>query len=249
MGRASLLKLVIAGVFLVGSFFAALGIWLVYLSSTGDSEIRFFGQTIKTANAGVAAIFFGSVTIVLIVRQALTIIGKMPDAAEDKISTTTIIAAMLHDQNVKIAELEGRLRQMETAATQLKAELFVAQRLSSPKRSELYTGLVPAIQAFSESEYPDDLDVHRIMENKSLTVNDKIMLMSTRIMGRIDQDIIQQSRHLEEIRGSVGEPTLDVESMKLKRLIDKRTQMFNTLREVTDKYNQTAKGIIDAMGR
>ena len=42
---------------------------------------------------------------------------------------------------------------------------------------------------------------------------------------------------------------IDVESMRLKRLIDKRSQMFDMLRQVIDKYNQTAKGMIDSVGR
>jgi len=37
--------------------------------------------------------------------------------------------------------------------------------------------------------------------------------------------------------------------MKLKRMIDKRGQMFDQLRAIIDKYNQTAKGIIDSIGR
>jgi hypothetical protein len=44
-------------------------------------------------------------------------------------------------------------------------------------------------------------------------------------------------------------PSIDVETMKLKRLIDKRSQMFDMLRQIIDKYNQTAKGIIDTIGR
>lgn len=44
-------------------------------------------------------------------------------------------------------------------------------------------------------------------------------------------------------------PSIDVETMKLKRMIDKRSQMFDMLRQIIDKYNQTAKGIIDSIGR
>ncbi|MCK6548288.1 hypothetical protein L6R52_20745 [Myxococcota bacterium] len=46
-----------------------------------------------------------------------------------------------------------------------------------------------------------------------------------------------------------GSPSIDVETMKLKRMIDKRSQMFDMLRQIIDKYNQTAKGIIDSIGR
>ena len=46
-----------------------------------------------------------------------------------------------------------------------------------------------------------------------------------------------------------GSPSIDVETMKLKRMIDKRSQMFDMLRQIIDKYNQTAKGVIDSIGR
>ena len=46
-----------------------------------------------------------------------------------------------------------------------------------------------------------------------------------------------------------GAPSIDVETMKLKRMVDKRSQMFDMLRQIIDKYNQTAKGIIDSIGR
>ncbi|MCB9648060.1 MAG: hypothetical protein H6730_15830 [Deltaproteobacteria bacterium] len=49
--------------------------------------------------------------------------------------------------------------------------------------------------------------------------------------------------------GSNNSPSIDVETMKLKRLIDKRSQMFDMLRQIIDKYNETAKGIIQSIGR
>ncbi len=55
------------------------------------------------------------------------------------------------------------------------------------------------------------------------------------------------------IGGSTGggndAPSIDVETMKLKRMIDKRSQMFDMLRQIIDKYNQTAKSMIDSIGR
>jgi hypothetical protein len=50
--------------------------------------------------------------------------------------------------------------------------------------------------------------------------------------------------------GGGGEsPSIDVETMKLKRMVDKRSQMFDMLRQIIDKYNETAKGIIQSIGR
>ena len=48
---------------------------------------------------------------------------------------------------------------------------------------------------------------------------------------------------------SNASPSVDVETMKLKRMIDKRSQMFDILRSIIDKYNETAKNIITSIGR
>ena len=37
--------------------------------------------------------------------------------------------------------------------------------------------------------------------------------------------------------------------MKLRRMVTKRQQMFDMLRQIVDKYNETAKGTIQSMGR
>jgi hypothetical protein len=42
---------------------------------------------------------------------------------------------------------------------------------------------------------------------------------------------------------------VDVEAMKLQRMMQKRTQMFNLISDIITKHDQTAKGIIDSMGR
>ncbi|MBK8014538.1 MAG: hypothetical protein IPK13_24710 [Deltaproteobacteria bacterium] len=43
--------------------------------------------------------------------------------------------------------------------------------------------------------------------------------------------------------------TIEIETLKLKRIVDKRAQMFDMLRQVIDRYNQSAKGVIDTLGR
>jgi hypothetical protein len=47
------------------------GIWLVYLKSEGQTEFVLFGQTFKSGNVGVAAIFIGGVILFLGVRNVL----------------------------------------------------------------------------------------------------------------------------------------------------------------------------------
>jgi len=59
-----LLRLIVLVGAIAGVAFAAFGVWLVYLGATGDTELSFFGQTLKSASVGLAAIFIGAATIV-----------------------------------------------------------------------------------------------------------------------------------------------------------------------------------------
>jgi hypothetical protein len=114
----------------------------------------------------------------------------------------------------------------------------------------------------------EDGDASGVLNDPTLTVEDKVTLMIMLIMKKMDKDIEKMANYINQLQqqqskggkgggggkggkggGGGGSPSIDVETMKLKRLIDKRSQMFDMLRQIIDKYNQTAKGIIDSMGR
>ena len=78
------LTLVILGGFVSGIIMAGLGIWLVYLGATGVTEFSFFGQTFKSANVGIAAIFLGAAVIVLLVRRALSSLDQAARPRSDR---------------------------------------------------------------------------------------------------------------------------------------------------------------------
>jgi hypothetical protein len=66
-----ILKLMtICGV-IVALAFGLLGVWLVSLGSAGQTEFSFFGQTFKSANVGIGAIFIAGVTVVLVLLGVL----------------------------------------------------------------------------------------------------------------------------------------------------------------------------------
>ena len=116
-----------------------------------------------------------------------------------------------------------------------------------------------------------------LLADPSLTVEDKVTLLLMLIMNKMDDDIERQAQYVNSIQqqqsaradetstttgkggmyGLTGtsatdddsSPSIDVETMKLKRMIDKRSQMFDMLRQIIDKYNETAKGIIQSIGR
>lgn len=99
-------------------------------------------------------------------------------------------------------------------------------------------------------------DVSAVLNDPSLTVEDQVVLMLMMIMKQMDKKIKAQADYVNKIQqqANKGEqggdaPSIDVETMKLKRMVDKRSQMFDFLRQIVDKYNQTAKNMIDSIGR
>jgi hypothetical protein len=108
-------------------------------------------------------------------------------------------------------------------------------------------------------------EIGNIMGDPGMTMEDKVVMLLMKLTKSFDRQIENQANKLQALQnqqqggggkggggkggGAGGQPSIDVESMALKRLIDKRAQMFDMLRQVIDKYNQTAKGMIDGMGR
>jgi hypothetical protein len=62
---------IVIGTMVLGGLFGAFGIVLVYLGAKGNSHIQLFGQSLETADVGVASIFIGAVTVILVLRALL----------------------------------------------------------------------------------------------------------------------------------------------------------------------------------
>ena len=71
---------IIIGGFVTGLGFAACGAYLVYRGSSGDTEISLFGQTFKSTNVGIAAIFVAVVMIVMLVRRTLGTVDRIANS-------------------------------------------------------------------------------------------------------------------------------------------------------------------------
>lgn len=72
-----LLKLIVIGVIIFGAMIAGMGVLLVYLGSTGVTKINFFGQSFDSANVGIAAIFLGATTVVVVITRLLKRIKEL----------------------------------------------------------------------------------------------------------------------------------------------------------------------------
>jgi len=86
------------------------------------------------------------------------------------------------------------------------------------------------------------VDVNHILQDRSLSVEDKVTHLLYLITKKMDQDIERQAQFINSIRpqSTLG-PSIDVETRKLKRLIDARSELFDKLRQLIDKFNQTVK--------
>ena len=47
--------------------------------------------------------------------------------------------------------------------------------------------------------------------------------------------------------GQDGEKSIDLETKKLERMITKRSQLFDTLGKIMERYDQSAKNVIQSM--
>src|SRR5689334_7701109 len=74
------------GVIILGGIFGALGVVLVYLGATGDTHLKLFGQSVETASVGVASIFIGAVTVIVVLKWLLKSaeeLSRRPTTKED----------------------------------------------------------------------------------------------------------------------------------------------------------------------
>jgi len=133
--------------------------------------------------------------------------------------------------------------------------------------------------------------VHSILSDPSLTMEDKIMLAMMLICAKMDDDIKRQTEYLNSLQNQQGnrdkvgklgglagtaagayfggptgakmgagvgsklggaggqdaEKSIDIESKKLERMITKRSQLFDTMGKIMERYDQSAKNVIQSM--
>jgi len=71
------LRITILGAFVTSIAFVGAGVWLVYLGASGTTNFSFFGQTFASTNVGIAALFLGAVSVVLLLRRSLGSFDKV----------------------------------------------------------------------------------------------------------------------------------------------------------------------------
>jgi hypothetical protein len=142
--------------------------------------------------------------------------------------------------NVDLAEMRESIKVLRADSQEIRAGLLALVKT------------VPNLQpkAFAEELHErvgiSSPDVNAILTNTSLSREDKISLMIRETMNQLDAELAHQVNLVNSLPAS---RSIDDETMKLKRMIDSRSQVFAMFRKIIDKYNETEKGIIDSIGR
>ncbi|HMQ50996.1 MAG TPA: hypothetical protein PKE64_09120 [Anaerolineae bacterium] len=145
----------------------------------------------------------------------------------------------------KLELLKGQIAALTAETKKLEADLKNLT-VSEAGLKNLETDLVEQSQAVPPASLTAD-NTAAILSDPSLTPEDKVSLLTMSILDRLDADIQAQTEQIESLPSS--SPAIDVETQKLERMIAKRREMFESLRQIIDKYNQTSQGIIDSIGR
>jgi hypothetical protein len=66
-----LLTIIAVGAMIFGAIISGMGIVLVYLRTSGVTEIQFFGQSFDSSNVGIGAIFLGAATVVIVLTKLM----------------------------------------------------------------------------------------------------------------------------------------------------------------------------------
>lgn len=95
--------------------------------------------------------------------------------------------------------------------------------------------------------------VQAALDDPNLTVEDKVALAFMLIIKKFDKKIFAQTEKVTQLQtqglNGGAHTSIDVEALKLSKLVTKQAQMAEILRQIVDKYNQTAKGVTDGIGR
>ena len=167
-----------------------------------------------------------------------------PSSGSEKTGDSSAMMGILQGQSERILELERDVKELTRQAADLKVQL------ASVGLNGATPGAVALMQDVQRQSPFADSRSEAIFEDPTLSPEDKITLIRMMLIQKLDDDVAEQTRRVSALQNSPStDQSIDVETMKLKRLIDKRSQMFDMLRQIIDKYNETAKGIIDSIGR
>lgn len=167
-------------------------------------------------------------TIIVII--ALSQSTKLGSEHERGTNESNAVIGLVQSQNERILELERELKVQKAQLDDFKIN-FASANLNAANSSA-----VERMQELQRQLPSTDPQIRMILSDP------------TDALKKLDNDIADQSWRVQ-VLANARSAEADAETMKLKRLIDKRSQMFGILRQIIDKYNESAGGIIQSIGR
>src|SRR5262249_168686 len=93
-------------------------------------------------------------------------------------------------------------------------------------------------------------DLARALGNAEMKIGENVKTLSEKVGQEVEVDKSKQATAPKGTpKQGASSSNIDVETQKLKRMIDKRSLMFDILRPIIDKYNETQKGMIQSLPR
>lgn len=92
-----------------------------------------------------------------------------------------------------------------------------------------------------------------LLLNPDIPFEDAVAAILFVLAEGMDEAIEDQAKKIEELQNGTGPktagevPSIDSEMMKLKQQTDRRGRLFDTMRQVTEKYDESAQGTIQRM--
>ena len=190
---SSALRIVIIGAFFLTFLFCVAGIWLVYLGASGSTEFTFFGQAFKSTNVGVAALFLGAASVVLLLRRTLKTLDIAVNAESPAQSSRVPSGYWPRSQTRK--SLEARINALSD--NQWSVVLAIAQQegISSHRLCELFGGY---------SIFYDRLE--RLENEQLITIHKDNVYLASRVKQLLRGQDIRQIRGPVRKKSTITDP-------------------------------------------
>lgn len=99
-------------------------------------------------------------------------------------------------------------------------------------------------------EFASEINMADVKIPKSASDEDKVLTLLLEITKQLDEKIADQTKQIQDINSDSSkspDASIDLETMQLKRLTEKRQQFFDIFRQVVERYSETSRGAIQSL--
>lgn len=115
-------------------------------------------------------------------------------------------------------------------------------------------------------------DFDNIFSRNDLSLEDKIMLLLFKVMGKMDEELTEKTKNLSEAKSSTtqngnrgggvdgststngnsaanGKDSLDSQTLELQQLVNRRNNLFSTISAIVHKFDESAGKVINKLSQ